>query len=170
MLMAARALASHMKGKFSGTITLVLDGNFPFVDGFPLLPHLSHSDGNKLDIAFYYAADGAYLPGKTRSPIGYFAFEEPKSGTILPCEGRRDFITFRWSFPYLQQFFPKYQLDSARMTEALRWLSADAAAYGVEKIFIEPHLAERLNIKHGRIRFQGCRAARHDDHIHFQVR
>ena len=32
-----------------GTITLYLDGNFPFVDGFPLLPHLSHNDGRKLD-------------------------------------------------------------------------------------------------------------------------
>ena len=38
-----------------GTLTLYLDGNFPFLDGFPLLPHLSHGDGRKLDIAYYYA-------------------------------------------------------------------------------------------------------------------
>jgi hypothetical protein len=169
MLIAARALASHMKGKFSGTITLVLDGNFPFVDGFPLLPHLSHSDGNKLDIAFYYAADGAYLPGRTRSPIGYFAFEVPNSGAKLPCEGRNDLITFRWDFAYLQGLFPAYQLESQRMKEALRWLSTDGQAYGIEKIFVEPHLVQSLDAQQERIRFQGCRAARHDDHIHFQV-
>src|SRR5262245_45699285 len=28
-----------------GTVTLYLDGNFPFLDGFPLPPHLSHNDG-----------------------------------------------------------------------------------------------------------------------------
>lgn len=31
-----------------------LDANFPFKDGFPLLPHLSHDDGRKVDIAFMY--------------------------------------------------------------------------------------------------------------------
>ncbi len=31
--------------------TLILDANFPFWDGFPLLPHLSHDDGRKIDIA-----------------------------------------------------------------------------------------------------------------------
>jgi hypothetical protein len=35
-----------------GTLTLYLDGNFPFLDGFPLLPHLSHGDGRELDIAY----------------------------------------------------------------------------------------------------------------------
>ena len=31
-----------------------LDANFPFWDGFPLLPHKSHNDGKKLDVAFQY--------------------------------------------------------------------------------------------------------------------
>jgi len=31
-----------------------LDANFPFFDGFPLLPHLSHNDGKKLDLSFIY--------------------------------------------------------------------------------------------------------------------
>ena len=29
---------------------IFLDANFPFIDGFPLLPHLSHNDGKKIDI------------------------------------------------------------------------------------------------------------------------
>jgi hypothetical protein len=170
MFAATQTLASHMNNKFTGTKTLVLDANFPFIDGFPLLPHLSHSDGKKLDIAFYYAAGETYLPGKTRSPIGYFAFEQPDNGSTLPCEERSDILTFRWNLIFLQNLFPDDQLDAARMSEALRWLSTDGAAYGVEKIFIEPHLAEQLGVKNDRIRFQGCRAARHDDHIHFQIR
>src|SRR5262245_48341070 len=61
-----------------GTTTLYLDGNFPFLDGFPLLPHLSHNDGRKLDLAYYYQTpNGAYRPGELRSPVGYWAYEQP---------------------------------------------------------------------------------------------
>ncbi|WP_406684824.1 hypothetical protein N1F78_03635 [Seonamhaeicola sp. MEBiC1930] len=31
-----------------------LDANFPFFNNFPLLPHLSHNDGKKVDISFMY--------------------------------------------------------------------------------------------------------------------
>jgi len=31
-----------------------LDANFPFIDKFPLLPHLSHNDGKKLDLSLAY--------------------------------------------------------------------------------------------------------------------
>jgi hypothetical protein len=48
-------LSREIDRAFPGTTTLYLDGNFPFLNGFPLLPHLSHSDGRKLDIAFYYS-------------------------------------------------------------------------------------------------------------------
>ncbi len=48
-------------------------------------------------------------------------------------------------------------------------LSDEGRGFGVEKIFVEPHLAERLGVQADTIRFQGCRAARHDDHIHMQV-
>ena len=32
----------------------------------------------------------------------------------------------------------------------------------VTRIFIEPHLADRLGVGGGKVRFQGCQAARHD--------
>jgi hypothetical protein len=38
------------------------------------------------------------------------------------------------------------------------------------KIFIEPHLIERMNLKHNKLRFHGCHAVRHDDHIHIQLK
>lgn len=115
---AAEAFAAHMAEGYPGTKTLALDANFPFIDGFPLLPHLSHADGRKLDIAFYYEHDGNYLQGETRSPIGYFAFEQPRPGDPQPCAGRNDWLTLRWDFDFLQPLFPDYGIDEARMSEA----------------------------------------------------
>lgn len=40
----------------------------------------------------------------------------------------------------------------------------------IEKIFIEPHLKQRLKLNHPKIRYHGCGAVRHDDHIHIQVK
>ncbi len=53
--------AQEMDQRFPGTVTLVLDANFPFLTGFPLIPHLSHDDGDKADIAFYYRDETGYL-------------------------------------------------------------------------------------------------------------
>lgn len=168
---AAEVLSEAMAAAYPGTVTLVLDANFPFLDGFPLLPHLSHDDGRKLDIAFYYRdASGAVLDRAARSPIGYFAFEKPADGAVLPCEGRADLLTLRWDMGLLQGLFPAWPLDEARTGTALRWLASDGPEFGVERIFIEPHLSQRLGVSSQNIRFQGCRAARHDDHIHFQVK
>jgi hypothetical protein len=167
---AAKALAVHMGATFPGTKTLVLDANFPFIDGFPLLPHLSHADGRKIDIAFYYERNGTYLPSKTRSPIGYFAFEQPEPGDPQPCLGRNDWLTLRWDLNWLQWLFPSHQLEKERTAEALRWLASEGDKFGVEKIFVELHIALKLGATGGNVRFQGCRAARHDDHMHFQVR
>ena len=67
-----------MDNKFPGTQVLALDANFPFLDGFSMFPHLSHADGRKLDVAFLYESeDGQSAFGATRSPIGYWAFEQP---------------------------------------------------------------------------------------------
>ena len=74
-------LSREVARQYPGTTTLYLDGNLPFVNGFPLLPHLSHADGRKLDIALdHRGPDGGYRPGEVRSPIGYWAFEEPAPG------------------------------------------------------------------------------------------
>lgn len=153
-------LASGVERDFPGTTTLVLDANFPFIDGFPLLPHLSHDDGRKVDIAFYYSADGAYLPKTTKSPVGYFAFED--GDTICPQKT----LTLRWNFSWLQGLWPNYRLELERVALVLNLLSDDNR---INKVFVEPHLQKSLNIEDAKIRFQGCRAARHDDHIHIQL-
>jgi hypothetical protein len=90
-------LSREVAREYPGTITLYLDGNFPFLNGFPLLPHLSHSDGRKLDIAYFdRGPDGGYRPGELRSPIGYWPFEEPAPGETPSLCRTGTWLTTRW--------------------------------------------------------------------------
>jgi len=163
-------LSREVDRLFPGTVTLYLDANFPFVDGFPLPPHLSHHDGRKIDIAYYYASpSGSYLPDAMRSPIGYWAFEQPAPTDISPCRGD-PWLSMRWNMSALQPLFPDRPIETERTSAALRWLVREGAELGIERIFVEPYLARRLGVSSPVLGFQGCRAARHDDHIHFQIR
>jgi hypothetical protein len=163
----ADQLAAHMHQAFPGTRTRALDANFPFFEGFPLLPHLSHDDGRKLDLAYYYTDEmGEYQTAKARWFLGYWAFEQPRPGDPEPC-GDQPGVTLRWNMAWLQDYVRDWPIDEIRTTEALRWLSRNPAGPNT-KILIEPHLAKRLGAAGSNVRFQGCRAARHDDHIHIQ--
>lgn len=155
-----RDAAAKVDREFPGTKTRVLDANFPFFDGFPLLPHLSHDDGEKADLAFYYMKDGEYLAGTTRSPLGYFAFEPGPTD----CPGV--WPSLRWDLNALQPLWRELELEPERMRAIMGALTSDAR---VGRIFLEPHLVQKLDVSHPKVRFQGCRAARHDDHIHFQL-
>ena len=164
---ALQRMAKDLGETQPGTVVAYLDAGFPFFDGFPMLPHLSHRDGRDVDLAFFYLGPvGRYLPGEGRSPIGYFAFEQPAEGAILPCANETARWTRRWDLDWLQPFFQPYMLDSARMVDLLSWLVTEGPKYGVSGLIIEPHLSERLGVRSQLIRFQGCNAARHDDHIH----
>ena len=157
----ARDAARTVEAAHPGTVTLALDGNFPFVTGFPLPPHLSHDDGEKLDFAFYYQEDGAYLPGRTRAPLGYFAFEALEESFCRPV-----WISMRWDMRLLQPLLPKWEVDVLRVRSLTGALVRDER---VSKIFVEPPLMERWGLRHEKVRFQGCRASRHDDHLHVQL-
>jgi hypothetical protein len=166
---AGADVARHRPG-LSRDRHLVPRRQLPVPEWLPLLPHLSHNDGRKLDLAFYYAApDGTYLPGALRSPIGYWAFETPSPGDPLPCSDQTG-LSLRWDLPLLQRLYPNRPIEPERTRAALAWLASEGARHGVERLFVEPHLARRLGVASPLIGFQGCRAARHDDHIHFQIR
>lgn len=136
-----------------------LDACFPFVDGFPLFPHLSHDDGKKVDLCFGYSKNGN--PARSPSPIGYWIYEGPKKGERDPC----GWSPLRWDFAWLQGFnrCREFDHDKTRMIVHLF-----ARHPKVEKLFLEPHLKDRLG-GGSKVRFQGCRAARHDDHLHIQI-
>ncbi|TBN01414.1 hypothetical protein EYD45_13095 [Hyunsoonleella flava] len=145
-----------------------LDANFPFFDSFPLLPHLSHNDGKKIDISFMYLDSDKKTSNKKPSISGYGVFvDSDKNPTSNRC----------LSQGYWQYDFSKYltfgtinklEFDTTgTRTLILNLLSKPS----VKKIFIEPHLKESLGLSdQGKIRFHGCHAIRHDDHIHLEIK
>lgn len=164
-------IAQQIHSEYPGTQLLYLDANFPFIDGFPLLPHLSHDDGEKLDFAFFYK-DSASQKSVNSSPswCGYGVFETARaeeSDQTEQCKSRG----------YWQYDITKYLASPSRKKEFLfdeektrNLIKNFADSPKIRKIFIEPHLKERLNLKaYNKIRFHGCQAVRHDDHIHIQL-
>lgn len=47
-------VSKEFSNKHNGIKIIYLDANFPFFNDFPLLPHLSHNDGKKIDLTFIY--------------------------------------------------------------------------------------------------------------------
>jgi len=160
-------LSVHMNQKHPGTVVSYLDANFPFLNGIPLLPHQSHSDGKKLDIAFFYihAESHEGQPKGGAWPIGYWAFAptwKQVNETPLNFEGG----IFRWNMKWLQNLFSGLELDRDRTAEVVKFLTATKT---VQRVFLEPYLMDALNTRNEKIGFAGFNAARHDDHIHFQI-
>ena len=54
-----------------------LDACFPFIDKFPLLPHLSHNDGNEIDLSLVYENVEGAIVDCHKSRSGYGVFVEP---------------------------------------------------------------------------------------------
>lgn len=156
--------------KYPGSVVNYLDANFPFIDQFPLFPHLSHHDGKKIDLAFAYrdtrTGDITHLhPSFT----GYGICEEPLANEYNMPENckRKGF----WQYNFLKLITPQnskknFAFDAMRTKTLIQELTEHDA---VEKIFIEPHLRVRLGLTSAKIRFHGCQAVRHDDHIHVQI-
>jgi hypothetical protein len=163
--------AKDVQKKYSSVELIYLDANFPFFDGFPLIPHLSHDDGEKLDIAFLYKNKKTeQLYDKTFSITGYGVCEEPRKGEKnqpKDCEKQGN-----WPYNFLEKItFAKVKEGMEFDEIANRFLLQKIMENKeVKKVFIEPHLQKRLKLgKYKKIKFHGCHAVRHDDHIHFQL-
>lgn len=158
----------NLNNEFPGLKLVYLDANFPFFDSFPLLPHLSHNDGKKLDISLIYEKDGVVTTEKP-SRSGYGVYEGPLPSEINQPEKCE--IEGYWQYD-----FPKY-LSLGRINGDIIF-SEKGTKYLIQqllkqpeisKIFIEPHLKTRLDLSNPKVRYHGCRAVRHDDHIHIQI-
>lgn len=162
--------AVAMQKQFPETTTYYLDACFPLGANFPLLPHWSHNDGRKIDIAFYYT-DATKKEDKNGSPswLGYGVCESPKIGEENMPEFCAEKGYFQYSF--LEKIVPQYKKDAYLFdrirTKAL--IDKLTASSKIKKIFIEPHLKKRMKLTSSKIRFHGCHAVRHDDHIHVQL-
>lgn len=157
--------------KYPGTDVSYLDACFPFINKFPLIPHLSHNDGRKLDLAFFYVdRHSGKESNESPSFIGYGICEEPRIGEVNTAEFCKDKGYLQYSF--LKYIIPQgtkeeFRFDAERTRFLVELLAKEEE---VNKIFIEPHIKQRLNLQSEKIRFHGCQAVRHDDHIHFQVK
>lgn len=164
-------ITQKMKTSFLGTKVNYLDASFPFFDGFPLLPHLSHDDGKKLDLAFYYLdKNTGEKTNNSPSHMGYGAFEAPRKGEVnYPERCRSDGFLMYNMLEVLRPLIndDQYSIDQERTTHFLQLLANDSRT---SKLFIEPHLKVRWGLQgRAKIRFHGCQAVRHDDHIHMQI-
>lgn len=147
-----------------------LDANFPFLNQFPLLPHLSHNDGNKLDISLIYESTNGKLTNRKKSNSGYGVFEPPKSNEPNQIEKCIKAGYFQYNFPKYLTLGKKNQDLTFSNSGTKKLVTALLRHPNIQKIFIEPHLKRRLGINDSRIRYHGCQAVRHDDHIHVQIK
>lgn len=162
--------AQAMQASYPGTTIAYLDANFPFWDEFPLLPHRSHDDGKKLDVAFLYqdVETSKAVHGQAPTWLAYGGIEGPRPGEWdQPAHCVRKGY---WQYDLLSRFTWQREdlvFDQKRNRTLIRWLATQPQT---GKIFIEPHLKTRLGLGgYGKVRFHGCPAVRHDDHIHLQL-
>ncbi len=145
-----------------------LDANFPFIDGFPLLPHLSHNDGRKIDLTFYYTQnkkEGNLKP----SNMGYGKFVEPNQNEVNQTNICKSKGHWQYDFAKFVTLGGRNDLefDFQNTKKLVRQIVNRSTTH---KVLIEPHIENRLRLNNDKIRFHGCHAVRHDDHIHYQIK
>lgn len=144
-----------------------LDANFPFINGFPLFPHLSHDDGKKIDLSFMYLDKKGQPTNKKPSLSGYGAFVKAESKQSKYCLEKG-----YWQYDMIKYLNIKTNnnllLDKVNTKELIQQLLGNPRS---QKLFIEPYLKHELGLSnYSKIRFHGCHSVRHDDHIHFQIK
>lgn len=159
--------ASVVLSKSNISITY-LDANFPFLDGFPLLPHLSHNDGKKVDLSFMYLDKNKNSTDKKPSVSGYGVYVNQENNDM----SKSCIIKGYWQYDFSKYLtFGKIDdltLDENKTIHLIKELLHNNLT---QKIFIEPYLKASLGLSsENKIRFHGCQAVRHDDHIHLQIK
>lgn len=169
VLASCESVAVALADAHPGAVLYYLDANFPFFDGYPLQPHFTHRHGTTMDIALHWQDAHSSEPIQgAPTPLAYGASALPLPGEVDwedKCRQQGNWyrsIEMKMARPFYRE--ADFKLDEAR-TKALARLFAEQP--NVKKILLEPHLKARLGLsRFDKVRFQGCRAARHDDHIH----
>jgi hypothetical protein len=154
----ALAAADRLAARFPGTHLTYMDASG--ADGHrPFKPHLSHGDGREIDFGLFFTDEkGRPLPGPPTTS-GYGAYEPPRPGEARMCVGVKGGP--QAADPPATR---SWRLDEARTKTLVLAFTDDPR---VRRVFLEPHLKLRLGLSaDAKVRFQGCRAARHDDHLH----
>ena len=163
-------IAGEFERQNSGIKMVYLDANFPFMNQFPLLLHLSHHDGKKIDISLIYEDQNGQLTNKKPSVSGYGVYEGPTKKEYDQISTCKDQGHWQYDFPKYLTFGKVNPAIAFSERGTRRLVKRIVKQPEIGKLFIEPHLKSRLNLKNKKIRFHGCQAVRHDDHIHFQLK
>lgn len=173
LLKALEEVAEQMQEKFPGSAVWYLDANFPFMDEYPLLPHLTHDIGKSIDLTFYWKNAKTDVPlRKNPSPHGYGLWAEAKPGEFDYAKSCKKqgywYIGYDGAIASWGCNREKYTFDEARTGELMRLIAAHPA-FG--RILIQPHLKKRFGLEgYPNIKAQDCFSARHDDHVHVQLK
>lgn len=165
-----QSIAKGINNKYPEMKLVYLDANFPFINKFPLLPHLSHNDGKKIDISLMYTDENGKLTNKKPSVSGYGVYEDPNNSEYNQIKKCLEKGNWQYDFPkYLT--FGTINSNLKFSEKATRELIQEILKQpSTGKLFIEPHLKTRMKLTNPKIRYHGCQAVRHDDHIHFQLK
>jgi hypothetical protein len=167
----ALKISAEMGEKYPGLRINYFDAGHPFYNGYPLIPHLSHDDGKKLDIGFVYDdVSTGKLSQVTPSVIGYGISEEPQEGEI----NRPQYCgenPKNWTYNFMRNVYPqgaknKYSFNASISKELIGRFSKEK---NIQRILLEPHLKSRLRLSSGKITQVQCGSVRHDDHFHVQI-
>lgn len=162
--------SQDLQKNHSPIIVRYLDANFPFFNGFPLLPHLSHHDGKKLDLSLVYENKEGQIVDLQKSRSGYGVFSEPEKGEFNQTERCKN---EGYSFYDYPKYLSLGQINSSvffSQSGTKQLIESILKQTQMGKLFIEPHLKDRMELSDPKIRFHGCKAVRHDDHIHIQLK
>jgi murein endopeptidase len=153
--------ADAMAERYPGAVVIYMDASGP--DGRrPFKPHLSHGDGHEVDLALFYTNAAGRPLARPPTLSGYGAYEPVKPGEQRACVGQKG--PSEPDAPANRS----WRLDEARTKALVTLVTADPR---VRRVFLEPHLKQRLGLaSDDKIHFQGCWAGRHDDHLHVDVR
>lgn len=154
--------ANAMRARYPGEVLRFMDASG--ADGVkPFPPHQSHGDGHQIDLGLYYTdIEGRPLDRfpSTEAWGGYWPAEPAREGEEIACPNGRP---GRAEKPDPPPDRP-WRLDEERTKALVEILIADPR---VRQVLIEPHLERRFGLwGHPKLRFAGCQAARHDDHLH----
>lgn len=104
---------------------------------------------------------------KKPSFMGYGAYVKDINPTAQQCKekGYQQYGITKYLSPDKDNTIQLDKENTKTLIQGLLYRSKNS------KIFIEPYLKKELALsKYDNIRFHGCQAVRHDDHIHFEIK
>lgn len=169
LLSTLEMVSNDLKKQFPELKIGYLDASFPFFDGYPLLPHLSHNDGKKIDLAFFYRKNAKITNEKpSKSGYGYYVNKNAEDlHKYRECISKGN---WQYDFPKYLTFGMNKELEFDEKSTALliRLLLSQS---NIKRVLLEPYLKVRLGLRDAsKVRYQGCHSVRHDDHIHIELK